>query len=80
MNTNLESINFIYSFRKNNHQEVRAFFNDFHGCEMAHIRVFEIGGLYQFPTTKGISVVATQLHELKRAVDALVSAQEGNLQ
>ena len=73
-----ESINIIYAFRKNSHEEVRAFIEDFHGLEMAHIRVFETGTTLDYPTKKGIAVQVTQLDELKQAIDALVAAQEEN--
>jgi hypothetical protein len=73
-----ESTDIIYSFRKNRREEVRAFFNEFHGREMAHIRVYETAEGLEFPTRKGIAVQVRQLLQLKQAVDALVAAREGS--
>ena len=67
----------IDSFRKNNHEEVRAFFNEYHGREMAHVRVFQTAEALEYPTRKGIAVQVRQLPELKRLVDALVDEYEG---
>ncbi len=67
----------IDSFRKNNHEEVRALFSEFHGRQMAHVRIFETAESLEYPTTKGIAVQVTQLPQLKRLVDALYDEYVG---
>ena len=65
------------SEEKNRREQVRARLRDYHGAQLADLRIFvadESGE--SVPTKAGICVRVEQLHELRRAVDALIEAEE----
>ena len=69
----------IYTFPKNRHEQVKAYFQAYKGSNLVHLRVFDTAadGTEQ-PTTKGIALRINQLPQLHEAVEALVAAQEAS--
>ncbi len=66
-----------YTFAKNRTQEVQARLREYRGAQLADLRVFVADDAGEpIPTKAGICVRVEQLHELRRAVDALIEAEE----
>jgi hypothetical protein len=61
----------VYSFDKNEFQEVRAYLQPYKGKQYAHVRIFLPDDRL---TEKGIAVSISDLPELAAAVDALLTA------
>jgi hypothetical protein len=62
-------------FAKNRFDEVWSYLQPFKGHDLAHIRVFTLGGDDEmYPTKKGITLNIRDLPKLAEAVAALVAA------
>jgi hypothetical protein len=64
----------IYSFRKNDTEEVRASFSEYKGHPIIDLHVWVTDAVEPFPTKKGLTLRLDALVELKKAVDALIEA------
>ncbi len=63
----------IYKFKKNSSQEVRASFTNYHGQEVADLRVYWRDDKGKFhPTKKGLTIGIAHLEELGTAVQQLM--------
>jgi hypothetical protein len=65
----------VYTFGKNTREQVRATLGEYGGFAVASLRVWVRGpGSDYRPTTKGITIRIEHLPELRRAVEALITA------
>lgn len=67
--------NFVYSFAKNDREEIRASLSEWKDSTYAHIRIYvENAAGEVVATPKGVSVLLADLPKLQAAVNALVEA------
>ena len=67
----------IYSFPKNSRETVRASLGEYHGRQLADVRVYVAADVGQpIATKKGLSVRVEELPHLLAAVSALIAAAE----
>jgi hypothetical protein len=65
----------VHSWPKNAHEDVHATLGEYHGHQLASIRVYIVDERDELrPTKKGITVRVADLPKLRESVDALLAA------